>query len=136
MSAVETLKKIQESVEMIKSDQTQRFPEAASNGDCFRQGDVYLTFCETIPSGFIKSKQVQLQLAPGTTKGSRHCLDSGKGVLMYEAKNGDALQGPIIKTTKERTVTHPEHGNVILPPGIYNITYQRAYAEELRRVAD
>lgn len=136
MSAIETLKKIQASVESIKSDETQRFPEAASNGDCFRQGDIYLEFRDSLPDDLSKSKHVELQLAPGTTKGSRHCLDSADGVTMYAVKNGDALQGPVIQTTKERTVTHPEHGNVILPPGIYNITYQRAYAEELRRVAD
>lgn len=136
MNAIETLKKIQQSVETIKSDETQRFPEAASNGDCFRQGDVYIEFCDSLPSGLKKMKQVQLQLAPGTTKGSRHCLDSADGVKMFTVNNGSELQGPVIKTKKERTVTHPEHGNVILPPGIYNITYQRAYAEELKRVAD
>lgn len=136
MSAVEVLQKIQASVESIKSKETQRFPEAASDGDCFRQGDIYITFFESLPSDLTKLKHALLQLAPGTTKGSRHCLDSASGVKIHETKNGNALQGPVIQTTKERTITHPEHGNVILPPGIYSITYQRAYAEELRRVAD
>lgn len=136
MSAVETLKEIQESVEAIKSDAPQRFPEAASDGDYFRQGDVNIIYRDRVPSGAVTMKKIDLQLAPGTTKGSRHCLDSAEGVQLFEVPNATALQGPIIKNDAERTVTHPEHGDVVLPPGVYSVRYQRAYAEELRRVAD
>ena len=80
--------------------------------------------------------QPAAQLAPGTTRGSRHILDSLDGVELYIVKDADALTGPLVVTLKERVVTHPEHGDVILPPGCYAITYQRAYADELRRVAD
>ena len=110
-------------------------PEAASDGDAFRQGDIYITRRDVVENRFVLGS-VDLQLAPGTTQGSRHCLDSCEGVEMYRDRNGDALQGPLIRLFVERTITHPEHGDVVLPPGTYEVTYQRAYAEELRRVQD
>jgi len=134
MKALEVLKKVQSS-EVIISDETQRFPDAATDGDGFRQGDVYIWKRDKLPMNVTKTKCV-LQLAPGTTKGSRHCLDSSDGATMFVVDDADALQGPWLKLDCERTVTHPEHGDVVLPAGCYEITYQRAYADELRRVQD
>ena len=136
MNATKEFEAIKESVEAIRSDATQRFPEAASFGDFWRQGDIYITLRESVPSRFVVSKKPNPQLAPGTTQGCRHVLDSLDGVTMYADPRGDALQGPMIESEVEREITHPEHGNVIIPPGCYEITYQRAYAEELRRVQD
>ena len=135
MHTLELLKEIQSS-ETIISDSAQRFPEAASDMDFFRQGDIYIWKREKT-RGLVDCDKIDtnLQLAPGSTKGSRHILDSGDGVTMYRV-GGDVLQGPLLVLTKERTITHPEHGNVILPPGCYEITYQLAYAEERRRVLD
>lgn len=135
-TATKVLERIQSDHENIKNDEAQRFPEAATVGDSVRQGDIYITVASAVPGNAKKSTQPQLQLAPGTTQGSRHCLDSLDGVTVYELTNPTVLEGPVLQTTKERTVTHPEHGDWILPPGVYSITYQRAYAEELRRVAD
>jgi len=133
-TATEVFKAIVEQAEKIKSDATHRFPQAASFGDIWRQGDVYITLVESVPEGFTSSG-VQPQLAPGTTKGSRHILDHSD-VEMFRNETADALTGPVFRTGKDVTVTHPEHGDVICPPGIYAITYQRAFADELRRVAD
>lgn len=134
-TATKQFEAIRNDAEKIKNDDTQRFPEAASDGDSWRQGDLYITFRDELPDNCQQCK-VELQLAPGTTQGSRHVLDSSEGVKMYRAFVADALQGPVLVTDRERTVTHPEHGNVVLPPGCYEITYQRAFAEELRRVQD
>jgi hypothetical protein len=133
MQALEVLRQVCSS-EVIISNKPQVFPEAASDGDVFRQGDVYIFRRDKLPRG-AKATAVSLQLAPGDTKGSRHCLDSSEGVEMYHV-NGDALQGPFLSLSSTRTITHPEHGHVICPPGVYEVTYQRAYAEELRRVRD
>ncbi len=135
MEATKALEQVRSSAEAIKNGEAQRFPEAASVGDFVRQGDLYITLLESVPRDSSEGK-LELQLAPGTTKGSRHILDSGDGVTMYRAAGEDALTGPIVDLAEERTVTHPEHGDWVLPPGCYAITYQRAYAEELRRVAD
>ena len=132
MSASKILSQIVDSAEKIKCGDVQQFPEAASVGDYFRQGDLYIHKIADV-SG--KQIDVVRQLAPGTTKGSRHCLNHTR-VKMYRRHDEDALDGPQIKTNEAVTIEHPEHGDVVLPPGCYAITYQRAYAEELRRVAD
>lgn len=134
MEAVKEFTRIKEVAEKIKSDHQQRFPDAASVGDYWRQGDVYITRLANVPSGF-KEAKVDLQLAPGDTKGSRHMLSHDR-VSMFVNKDADALTGPVIKSGDGVVVEHPEHGNVELPPGTYGITYQRAFAEEIRRVAD
>src|SRR5262249_5969606 len=130
------LGRVQESAETIRNDETQRFPEAASDGDIARQGDVYLEKLERVPTGCTLEPNPVAQLAPGTTQGSRHILDSLVGVTVYRLANPTPLDGPILDLSTERTVTHPEHGNIVLPPGVYGVTYQRAFAEEVRRVAD
>lgn len=135
-TATESLKRIQESTESIDNSKPQRFPEAANTGDSFRQGDVYVEKRGGVTGDMTVEPKPNAQLAPGTTKGSRHVLDSLDGVTMYRVANPTPLDGPVIETTCERTITHPEHGDLILPPGVYAITYQRAYADELRRVAD
>lgn len=135
-TATESFHSVQSSAESIKSDDTQRFPEAASAGDTFRQGDIYIEKIAAVPASAERVRKPDAQLAPGTTKGSRHVLDSLDGVTMYRVANPSPLDGPIIDVATEREVTHPEHGNVILPAGVYAITYQRAWADEIRRVAD
>ena len=71
MNAVEVFEDIKAVGERIASNDEQRFPEAASAGDFFRQGDIYITLHERVPEG-AEPCSVALQLAPGTTKGSRH----------------------------------------------------------------
>lgn len=129
--------------ESIKCDLPQQFPVAASPGDTFRQGDLYITLLDDLPEHCVYAPQQDLQLAPGQTKGSRHILDHHKGVAIYFRARSTPLDGPILHLTEQRTVTHPEHGHVILPPGIYAITYQRAYdplqdphSSTFRRVMD
>lgn len=137
MTAEKAIGEIQESAEKIKSDAPQRFSEAASVGDTHRQGDIYITMLEGVPKG-AKSIPNRRQLAEGSTQGSRHCIDSFDGVTMFEKKDKTQFDGPILMLEQERTIEHPEHGNVTLPPGCYGVTYQRDLdAEEReRRVAD
>ncbi len=135
-NAKQSFESVKASAEKIQNDATQRFPEAASAGDTFRQGDIYIEKLESVPSNCRSAVKPHAQLSPGTTKGSRHILDSLEGVQMHVLEDATVLDGPVLLTTTERIVTHPEHGNVILPPGCYGITYQRAWADELRRVED
>jgi hypothetical protein len=46
------------------------------------------------------------------------------------AANMLALAGPIFRLTETNTITHPEHGDWILPPGTYRVTYQRTVTRE------
>lgn len=135
MTAQESFTKVLQSAEKIRNDSTQVFPEAASFGDTIRQGDVFITLIESVPANFGASKTVA-QLAPGTTKGSRHILDKPENVEMFVSKDADILTGPVIKVNSQCTVTHPEHGDWVLNKGVYEVTYERAFAKELRRQRD
>jgi hypothetical protein len=191
--AVLALREAQATVESIKNDAPQYFPEAASIGDAVRQGDIYIQLIEPVTkTPFLyrnASPTFPMQLADGNTKGSRHCLAHGNGVTVYSAVGSnstemisdiaaqfgiktsepdwtnllrdaewedrsasspqkyvhsfDAAQmltfaGPIFNLTETNTVTHPEHGDWILPPGSYRVTYQRTVARDntVTRVLD
>jgi hypothetical protein len=77
-----------------------------------------------------------LQLAPGTSRGSRHCLESLDGITFYRLERATPLDGPVLDAPRGLRVNHPEHGDVTLRPGVYAVVYQRAFAEEIRRVED
>ena len=121
--------------ETIVSDAEQRIHEMEV-GDSVRQGDVYLTRISRLPRGAVEVKQPDRQLAPGTTQGSRHCLRSLDGVRVYHFAQPGPLDGPVIEAESDWAVEHPEHGDYVLPPGTYAVTYQRAFADELKRVQD
>ena len=191
-AAVRQLREAQAQVEKIKNDAPQNFPEAASIGDAVRQGDVYIQLIDDVASApFLFKKTTPsfpMQLAPGNTKGSRHCLEHGRGVTAYEPCEGNSIEmiaqlasqygipanspdlrqqlrtaefqarkagdttkiervdafsllllaGPIFVLTETNTVTHPEHGDWVLPPGSYRVTYQRTVARDntVTRVLD
>lgn len=189
------LRDANEAVERVKNDAPQQFPEAASAGDAVRQGDVYIQLIDDVTSTPMLYERVlqpvfPLQLAEGTSKGSRHCLAHGNGVTVYqpmtanssgmieqlarqypevdvkspnlrtelreaewaarrENQNADILTlsaaiemvnfaGPILVLTEPNVVTHPEHGDWMLPAGTYRITYQRTVAKDntIARVID
>lgn len=137
MTAALAISSIQTQADRIKSDELQNFPEAATPGDSFRQGDIYLTLLPGVPANAVPAKAVE-QLAPGTTQGSRHCLDSLKGVKMFTIAGAGELDGPVVLITEPRTITHPEHGDVRLPAGCYGVRYQRNLDahERVQRVLD
>lgn len=134
-----TMSKAIESVsEAIISDAVQVFPEAASDGDFVRQGDVYITRLGAVPTGCMLIKKPSQQLAPGNTQGSRHCVSSLRGMKLYSLPNPTAYDGPVIEAKREFTIEHPEHGDWKCQPGIYGISYQRTEDSEgrQRRVQD
>lgn len=132
------IEEVQKTAEKVAKRETQTFSEAASHGDTVRQGDVYITWLESLPEDVEAQQDWDAQLAPGNTQGSRHILDSKNGVTCYKFQNPTEFDGPMLVLTEERTVTHPEHGNWVLPPGIYYIGYQQTedMLEQRRRVED
>jgi len=105
-------------------------------GDEHPQGDVKFTRLAALPAGAKRIDKPSAQLAPGTTQGSRHVLNDMNGIELYQAPDAGPLDGPIIVSECPFTVDHPEHAVVTFPAGIEAVTYQRAFAEELRRVQD
>lgn len=135
MNAVKEFETLKQHAETIRNDAEHRI-ETMSPGDCWAQGDIGIVCLKSLPVGSAKIVKPSAQLAPGTTQGSRHCLRRLRGVTLYRIAEPTPLDGPVIDAPKGCAIDHPEHGNVVLPPGIYAIVYQRAYADELRRVQD
>ncbi|MEM6260478.1 MAG: hypothetical protein AAGI37_19560 [Planctomycetota bacterium] len=135
------IQQLVEHAEVIKNDGAHAM-HTMEAGDEWRQGDVRVI---RLPDDAVEEMDNRIkaierfngQVAPGTTTGSRHVFDSIDGVVAYALIGGNALDGPIIATSKPRTLSHPEHGNCVdLPPGCYAFPGQRVYAEELRRTLD
>ncbi len=136
-TAVQVMQKIRSHGEQV-ADDSLRSVGALAEGDHTAQGDVMFWFLDNLPKDCIKTINPERQLAPGTTLGSRHCVcisDMHK-IEFYNLKNPNALQGSILKCRDSVTIEHPEHGNQKLREGIWFVTYQRAYADELRRIED
>lgn len=112
------------------------------------QGDIYIWFLKDLPSGLSTEKAKRYyqnpQLAPGTSKGSRHIFseESVQHITFYEFTNPTPLNGPVMFVAPNSTIelTHPEHKHHIYHVGekgaYLGVTFQCDHAEELRRVAD
>lgn len=132
------VEQVQSVAKTICKRETQTFPAGASICDSVRQGDVYITLLGEVPAGYKLEKNWDLQLAPGTTQGSRHVLDLRSGVQCYRHEDASEFDGPVLVISELREVTHPQHGHWILPPNIYGFSYQRTQdsLDQQRRVAD
>lgn len=135
MTAEKEFTRIQRHAEKIRNDESHTI-ETMSAGDMWAQGDIGLVCLAALPKNCEPIKNPSAQLAPGTTQGSRHCIADMATVRLLKLTDATPLDGPIIDAPQGVTVAHPEHGDVSLPPGVYGCVYQRAYADELRRVRD
>lgn len=127
--------KVEELVKGINTQAAGHCPEnrVVNPGEPPRQGDVYIREIDQIPPGCKETKD--RQLAPGNTKGSRHTAEGN--VRLWVREDATPLQGPIIEALEPWRNGHPEHCNYAMPPGIYEVGYQRDLEqEEVRRVQD
>lgn len=134
-ATLEVFSDVREYAERIKNDES-HVVETCSPGDMWVQGDIGIMCLDGLPLDAEVDPKPQSQLAPGTTQGSRHCIVDLSAVTIYRLKSPSPLDGPIIEAPRGFTVEHPEHGDVTMPAGVYAIVYQRAFAQELRRVQD
>lgn len=107
------LASIAEAVERVRNDELQHFSVAASPGDALRQGDVVVQFLgdnniEIPPHIYAKLDTPVLQLAPGTSKGSRHVLAHATGVEMWE---------PVVGAYEIARFVYERAGKKMPPPG-------------------
>jgi hypothetical protein len=126
---------VRKHAESIRNDGEHRI-EVMDPGDMWAQGDIGLLMLPGVPPGAKRIDRPSAQLAPGTTQGSRHTLATLGGIALYTPADPTPLDGPLIEAPAGCRVEHPEHGDVELPPGVYAVVYQRAFADELRRVVD
>ena len=120
-----------------------RFSEASTVGDAVAQGDLYIQIVESVPDGFdhqTQSKDIDRQLVPGNTVGSKHCLESLATVDLYwpagwsHSPTYEGLQGPALVCKEDTSILHPTHGTVTIPAGFTVVTgYQRVFDEEQKR---
>ena len=112
----------------------ERFVRTIETNQSVRQGDVYLT---RVPDNHRRGlATTDRQLAPGTSKGSRHVVADQQGVSLFKpADETDPLAGPIVVAEQRFRVTHPEHADFSLPSGTYQVGYQLD-PRTRRRVAD
>ena len=117
-------------------------------GDVVRQGDIYLVSLDVSPAS--PKRWAGRQLAEGTTQGSRHVTVGDCDLFLPDpARAKDVLNrlipgtrdqelflGPVIEARESVTIEHPEHGHRTLPAGTYLVTYQRVWAEEVRKTMD
>ena len=97
--------------------------------DHYRHGDLVILRVDAIPAGAIP--QQHRILAEGEATGHAHRVDTG---ILYERDGRLYLDVAAAKAS----LTHEEHGTIILPTGRYEVRRQREYiAPELtRQVAD
>lgn len=115
--------------ESVRPGQPVNFTEASTVNDRAWQGDMAVTIdMENPPLGFVKKDKVTVQLVPGNTVGSKHCLEHTTGVEQWvpESWNEEGLVGPWMKFNEANRIIHPVHGPIGIPAGFcVQITYQR-----------
>jgi hypothetical protein len=127
VTAHEALNRIQEAAK--ESTDEIRFHRTVPIGKIVHQGDVYL---KAIKEPALKGKPANTkQLAPGTTKGSRHIV-KGKNIEIYESTKSEELLGPIVHAPERFELTHPEHAHHSIPSGWYETGYQVDMQTKLR----
>lgn len=117
-----------------------RVVDGIKEGEFVRQGDVYLV-CIDKAAGWKATKN--RQLAPGTTQGSRHTVDASVMVLanpngaqiVRVARNRARCFGPQVVSKDRFTVSHPEHADISLPAGTYQVMFQ-VDPQSMQRVRD
>lgn len=103
-------------------------------GQVMRQGDIYIHAVN--PKHPCGKKLKSRQLAIGETQGSRHVAESPctvfEGTTLPEWCREGTFLGPLVKSGKRFTVSHPEHAHVSLPAGCFQITHQMDAASRQR----
>ena len=133
-SALEVHNRILEESQ-TKNHQELRVIDTMKVGQKIRQGDVYVERIDEIPAN--NAPTMNLQIAVGETKGSRHILQESPSLRVFKLKEAGPLDGPAFSSNEEVVLTHPEHAHFKLPAGNYRSFYQRDFqAEEIRAVRD
>ena len=147
-TAAEVIRKIKQ--EAGEASAELRFVRTVEQGDEIRQGDVYL-YAVRPYTLYVKQRLRgfqpldTLQLAPGTSPGARHVI-VGDATAHGPLRSPDPLEGPLVEARARVVLTHPEHAHISLPPGFYEVRYQRDWTDvqqtrdinefEARRVYD
>jgi hypothetical protein len=119
----------QQALEMVKKSPTQSKPPMQVHtemkpGQIHWQGDVGILALKKLPKGLLPMAPIA-KLAPGSSRGSRHIVHERVVYRMYRKEIREVTDGPFVVSETEFRVDHPDHGTVVVPPGVYQIRYQR-----------
>ena len=136
-TAIETLNLIHQHGAGVADDSLRVIPDDFPVGQYIPQGDINIIRLAQVPEGATPAEP-RAQLAPGSTRGSRHCIKAEDlfKCSFFKLPKPNPLQGPIIIFHQPVTIEHPEHGDQLWPIGVVAITYQRRHADEIRRIQD
>jgi hypothetical protein len=137
-SATELIQKIHEHGKQNACDDTYIVPLDYPIGTMpLPQGDINILRLAAVPEGMVQVEK-QAQLAPGTSRGSRHCIKAEdlKHCTFYAFLDANPLEGPVIVMDDTTTIEHPEHRDYVFPAGVVAIGYQRRLGDEIRRTQD
>lgn len=139
---IERIEKCEQSAKTIANPDTRILKDSdLPVGKHIWQGDLALLRLAEVPTN-AKPQQNRTvrQLVEGNTRGSRHCVSMGSmaDTSWFTAADKGVLIGDIISSSKTIEIEHPEHGNIVLPAGAYQVRYQRAFdpLKELKRQRD
>ena len=99
-----------------------------------RHGDLIITKLGQKPIG-VRKKKGKI-LAYGKFSGHSHQVIGS--VQLYEPEQGSEV-GVIFETPEVITITHQEHKEITLDPGVYKVEFQRQYdpfTKNISRVID
>lgn len=136
-NAIATIQKITAHGIENACDDTYIVPQDFPVGQYLPQGDINILRLAKVPKGMVKVEPLA-QLALGTSRGSRHCIKAEDlaHCQFYGFLDANPLEGPVIVFDRDITIEHPEHRDYVWPAGIVAISYQRRYADEIRRSQD
>lgn len=121
--------------ERIDCSQPVRVPQMLP-GTMWAQGDIGILRIAELPKGAAKIEMLPGgQIAPGTTRGSRHCLDerTQRAAQLYRFP-GDQMSDLCLRVADEWTLEHPEHVHCTFDAGLYQFVHEQN--ERRQRVTD
>lgn len=109
-----------------------RTVETIEVGQHVRQGDIYVE--RTARLSGKGSPTTERKLAPGETQGSRHMIVGDVDVYARSEQGivEGKLLGPEIDAKDSVRIAHPEHADIELPAGTYQVFYQQDPASKQR----
>jgi hypothetical protein len=89
----------------------------------FRQGDILIEAVSEIPTDAAREIVLQtIVLATGEATGHEHVIRQCDDVEVYRTSEDRYL-----RINNAVSVTHEEHGPLLLPAGLYRVIHQREY---------
>jgi len=134
---IQHIAQVEKDAETTKVAKPRYFP-IMKVGEIVRQGDIYIHRVDDNHEHGIELES--RQLAQGFSQGSRHVAEPPskvyEGTTRPKTSTGTSVfLGPLVKSEVEFTISHPQHANVTLGAGTYQITHQMD-VRTLMRVRD